>query len=69
MVSGWRVPLPEDILFGSRRRGSKPEGLVRASGGILCAVRTWHNHLVPSGPSPTYATTARLLATEQLFPR
>ena len=69
------LPPPEDSTFSAERfvlgtRGLRTaiDGLVRASGGTLYAVGTWHNHLVPSGPSRTDARTARLLATEQLFP-
>lgn len=42
--------------------------LMRDTGGSLYVLGTWHNHLVPSGPSIIDAATAARLALRQFFP-
>jgi hypothetical protein len=44
------------------------EELIEGSGGALYALGTWHNHLIPSGPSGRDMKTAALLCIRQYFP-
>jgi hypothetical protein len=50
--------------------GLKPilRKLIDGTGGALYPLGTWHNHLVPSGPSAKDMNTAALLFGLQYFP-
>ncbi|MDB5620422.1 ThiF family adenylyltransferase [Tardiphaga sp.] len=69
------MPAPPDSKFSRDEfvlgtEGLRPmlEDLIEGSGGALYALGTWHNHLVPSGPSGTDIGTAALLSISQYFP-
>ena len=69
------MPAPPDSKFSRDEfvlgtEGLRPmlEELIEGSGGALCALGTWHNHLVPSGPSGRDVKTAALLSISQHFP-
>jgi hypothetical protein len=69
------MPAPPDSKFSRDEfvlgtEGLRPmlEDLIEGSGGALCALGTWHNHLVPSGPSGRDVKTAALLSISQYFP-
>ena len=69
------LPAPRDSKFSASEFVLGVEGLrkslddvVSDSGGSLYALGTWHNHLITSPPSGLDATTAAVLALQQLFP-
>ena len=69
------MPAPPDSKFSRDEfvlgtEGLRPmlEDLIEGSGGALYALGTWHNHLVPSGPSGRDVRTAALLSISQYFP-
>ncbi len=69
------LPAPPDSKFSAKEFVLGTEGLKDAlkkiadsSGNTLYALGTWHNHLIPSGPSSTDIYTAAKLAIGQLFP-
>lgn len=69
------LPAPPDSKFSRDEfvlgtEGLRPmlEDLIEGSGGALCALGTWHNHLLPSGPSGRDVKTAALLSIKQYFP-
>jgi hypothetical protein len=69
------MPAPPDSTFSAARftlgvEGLRPaiKRLRRLTGGSLYVIGTWHNHLVPSGPSILDAETATRLALRQAFP-
>jgi hypothetical protein len=69
------LPAPPDSKFSRDEfvlgtQGLRPmlEDLIEGSGGALYALGTWHNHLVPSGPSGRDVKTAALLCISQYFP-
>lgn len=66
---------PPDSIFSAERFVLGMEGLKQSvrkllseSGGSLYVLGTWHNHLVPSGPSALDLNTAAHLALRQFFP-
>ncbi|MEY9231009.1 hypothetical protein ABIF68_010333 [Bradyrhizobium japonicum] len=69
------LPAPPDSKFSAEEfvlgtKGLKPmlRGLIEGTGGALYPLGTWHNHLIPSGPSPKDMRTAALLSGLQYFP-
>jgi hypothetical protein len=69
------LPAPPDSKFSAGEFVLGTEGLrpalselIGGSGGALYPLGTWHNHLVPSGPSLTDMGTAVLLSGMQFFP-
>lgn len=69
------LPAPPDSSFSAERFVLGVEGLrhsvrrlLERSGGSLYVLGTWHNHLVPSGPSMLDLATAAHLALRQFFP-
>jgi hypothetical protein len=69
------LPAPPDSKFSAEEfvlgtKGLKPmlRELIEGTGGALYPLGTWHNHLVPSGPSPKDMRTAVLLSGLQFFP-
>lgn len=69
------LPAPPDSRFSRNEfvlgtEGLKPmvRNLIEGSGGALYVLGTWHNHLIPSGPSGLDKRTAALLALRQYFP-
>jgi hypothetical protein len=69
------LPAPPDSKFSRAEfvlgtLGLRPmlEDLIEGSGGALYALGTWHNHLMPSGPSVRDVSTAILLSIKQFFP-
>lgn len=69
------IEAPPDSIFTAARftlgtRGLRPaiSRLIRETGGSLYVLGTWHNHLVPSGPSTIDAETAIRLALRQFYP-
>lgn len=69
------LPAPPDSVFSAERFVLGVEGLrgsvrrlLEQSGGSLYVLGTWHNHLVPSGPSALDMATATRLALRQHFP-
>ena len=69
------LPAPSDSKFSRDEfvlgtKGLRPmlEDLIEGSGGALYALGTWHNHLMPSGPSGRDVKTAVLLSISQYFP-
>jgi hypothetical protein len=58
----------DEFVLGTE--GLRPilEDLIEGSGGALYALGTWHNHLLPSGPSGRDVRTAALLSISQYFP-
>lgn len=69
------LPAPPDSKFSKEEfvlgtQGLKPmlRALIEGTGGALYPLGTWHNHLVPSGPSPKDMRTAVLLSGLQYFP-
>lgn len=69
------LPAPPDSKFSAEEfvlgtKGLRPAllDLIEGSGGALYPLGTWHNHLIPSGPSPTDMGTAVLLSGMQFFP-
>jgi hypothetical protein len=69
------LPAPPDSKFSCHEFVLGTEGLrpmladlIEGSGGALYALGTWHNHLVPSGPSGRDVKTAALLSISQYFP-
>src|SRR5262249_46714538 len=69
------LPAPPDSKFSAEEfvlgtKGLRPvlTDLIEGSGGALYPLGTWHNHLIPSGPSPKDMGTAILLSGMQFFP-
>jgi len=69
------LPAPPDSKFSAEEfvlgtKGLRPvlADLIEGSGGALYPLGTWHNHLMPSGPSPKDMGTAILLSGMQFFP-
>jgi hypothetical protein len=69
------LPAPSDSKFSAEEfvlgtKGLRPvlADLIEGSGGALYPLGTWHNHLVPSGPSTKDMGTAVLLSGMQFFP-
>ena len=69
------LPAPPDSKFSKAEfvlgtEGLKPmlRTLIDGSGGSLYPLGTWHNHLLPSGPSAKDRNTAALLSNQQYFP-
>jgi hypothetical protein len=69
------LPAPPDSKFSAEEfvlgtKGLKPmlRNLIEGTGGALYPLGTWHNHLVPSGPSAKDMRTAVLLSGLQYFP-
>jgi Prokaryotic E2 family A len=69
------LPAPPDSKFSKEEfvlgtKGLRPmlRGLIQGTGGALYPLGTWHNHLVPSGPSAKDMRTAILLSGLQYFP-
>jgi hypothetical protein len=69
------LPAPPDSKFSAEEfvlgtQGLRPvlADLIEGSGGALYPLGTWHNHLMPSGPSPKDMGTAILLSGMQFFP-
>jgi Prokaryotic E2 family A/ThiF family len=69
------LPAPPDSKFSAEEfvlgtKGLRPilADLVEGSGGALYPLGTWHNHLIPSGPSIKDMGTAVLLSGMQFFP-
>jgi hypothetical protein len=69
------LPAPPDSRFSADEfvlgtKGLRPvlADLIGGSGGALYPLGTWHNHLVPSGPSAKDMGTAILLSEMQFFP-
>ena len=69
------LPAPPDSEFSADEfvlgtQGLRPllTDLIDGSGGALYPLGTWHNHLVPSGPSLKDMGTAVLLSGMQFFP-
>jgi Prokaryotic E2 family A/ThiF family len=69
------LPAPPDSKFSADEfvlgtEGLRPmlTNLIEGSGGALYPLGTWHNHLVPSGPSLKDMGTAVLLSGMQFFP-
>lgn len=69
------LPAPPDSLFSAEQFVLGIEGLrhsvrrlLERNGGSLYVLGTWHNHLVPSGPSTLDVATAARLALRQFFP-
>jgi hypothetical protein len=58
----------DEFVLGTKGLRPKLLDLIEGSGGALYALGTWHNHLVPSGPSLKDIRTAALLAIRQRFP-
>ena len=69
------LPAPPDSKFSADEfvlgtQGLRPvlADLIDGSGGALYPLGTWHNHLIPSGPSLKDMGTAVLLSGMQFFP-
>jgi hypothetical protein len=69
------LPAPPDSKFSKEEfvlgtKGLRPmlRDLIEGTGGALYPLGTWHNHLVPSGPSAKDMRTAILLSGLQHFP-
>lgn len=69
------LPAPPDSKFSAEEfvlgtKGLRPmlQNLIEGTGGALYPLGTWHNHLVPSGPSIKDMRTAVLLSGMQFFP-
>lgn len=69
------LPAPSDSKFSAEEfvlgtKGLRPmlRELIEGTGGALYPLGTWHNHLVPSGPSAKDMRTAVLLSGLQYFP-
>ncbi len=58
----------DEFVLGTVGLRSMLEELIEGSGGALYTLGTWHNHLVPSGPSLRDIATAALLSIKQFFP-
>ncbi len=58
----------EKFVLGTKGLRARIEQVVKESGGCLYPLGTWHNHLMPSGPSALDLQTAARLAIHQLFP-
>jgi Prokaryotic homologs of the JAB domain len=68
-------PAPPDSRFSKAEfvlgtQGLKPmlRNLIDGTAGALYPLGTWHNHLLPSGPSAKDRNTAALLSIQQYFP-
>lgn len=69
------LPAPPDSKFSKDEfvlgtEGLRPmlRDLIEGTGGALYPLRTWHNHLISSGPSAKDMRTAILLSGLQYFP-
>lgn len=69
------LPAPPDSKFSAEEfvlgtKGLRPmlRDLIEGTDGALYPLGTWHNHLVPSGPSAKDMRTAVLLSGLQYFP-
>jgi hypothetical protein len=69
------LPAPPDSKFSKEEfvlgtQGLRPmlRDLIEGTGGALYPLGTWHNHLMPSGPSTKDMRTAILLSGLQYFP-
>jgi hypothetical protein len=69
------LPAPPDSKFSKDEfvlgtEGLRPmlRDLIEGTGGALYPLGTWHNHLIPSGPSAKDMSTAILLSGLQYFP-
>jgi hypothetical protein len=69
------LPAPPDSKFSREEfvlgtQGLRPmlRDLIEGTGGALYPLGTWHNHLMPSGPSTKDMRTATLLSGLQYFP-
>jgi len=69
------LPAPPDSKFSKDEfvlgtEGLRPmlRDLIEGTGGALYPLGTWHNHLIPSGPSAKDMRTAILLSGLQYFP-
>jgi hypothetical protein len=69
------LPAPPDSKFSAQEfvlgtKGLRPAlaDLIEGSGGALYPLGTWHNHMIPSGPSPKDMGTAVFLSGMQFFP-
>jgi hypothetical protein len=69
------LPAPPDSKFSKEEfvlgtQGLRPmlRDLIEGTGGALYPLGTWHNHLMPSGPSAKDMRTAILLSGLQYFP-
>jgi len=69
------IDAPPDSIFTAEKFTLGTAGLrgaiarlMRDTGGALHVLGTWHNHLVPSGPSVIDAATAAHLALRQFLP-
>ena len=58
----------ERFVLGVQGLRQSVRQLLDESGGSLYVLGTWHNHLVPSGPSALDVATAARLALRQFFP-
>jgi len=58
----------DEFVLGTEWLRPALRDLIEGSGGALYALGTWHNHLVPSGPSARDVRTAALLCVSQFFP-
>ncbi len=58
----------DEFVLGTEGLRPMLEDLIEGSGGALYALGTWHNHLLPSGPSGRDVKTAALLSIKQYFP-
>ncbi|MCA3704404.1 MAG: Mov34/MPN/PAD-1 family protein [Methylobacterium sp.] len=58
----------EKFVLGTKGLKARIDQIVKGSGGCLYPLGTWHNHLMPSGPSALDLQTAARLAIHQLFP-
>jgi hypothetical protein len=57
-----------EFVLGTQGLTASIERLTRRSGGALQAIGTWHNHLVPVGPSAIDRRSAAWLAERQCTP-
>jgi len=73
VVDVWDAPADskfsrDEFVLGTEGLRPKLRDLIEGSGGALYALGTWHNHLMPSGPSVRDVKTAAILAISQYFP-
>jgi hypothetical protein len=58
----------EEFVLGTQGLRPMLRDLIEGTGGALYPLGTWHNHLMPSGPSAKDMRTAILLSGLQYFP-
>lgn len=58
----------EEFVLGRKGLRAAAHKIAKDTGGALQIVGTWHNHLAPSGPSPTDAIAGAILALRQFVP-